>query len=326
MIVALAVGTAASVLAAIAYWRLIHSVAPDVPALPGTCTSGAMLGSPELDGRTFTSYVPQGCPPNAPLLVVLHGSNGNAEQIRRYTGYEFEHLAEEHKFTVVYPNGYRGYWNDIRRKGGYAAKKRDIDDVKFLRTLVEVFQVNGAGPALCVGFSNGGQMCFRLAHDAPDTFAAIAAIAASMPTPDNSVSVPLERALSTMLVSGTDDPIVPYNGGRVTIFGFGDRGTVLSAPATAEYFAARLGESLDHHGPTELFRRSAEGQTAVSVRRWRAASRREVSLFTIEGGGHTIPQPRYRFFRLAGRTEMRLNAPAECWAFFQRALSADPRT
>ena len=40
-----------------------------------------------------------------------------------------------------------------------------------------------------------------------------------------------------LMVSGTADPIVPYAGGEVSLFGFSKRGRVLSAPASAEAFA-----------------------------------------------------------------------------------------
>jgi hypothetical protein len=44
-----------------------------------------------------------------------------------------------------------------------------------------------------------------------------------------------------MLINGTSDPINPYQGGIVTLFGFASRGTVMSSVASAQNFATRNG-------------------------------------------------------------------------------------
>lgn len=304
-----------------AWWWLLHSTPPVPPVLAGTLSSVTIAaGESAIIGRRYTTYVPSACPHAAPLVLVLHGSHGDADQIRRYTGYEFERLAEDAKWIVVYPEGYRGYWNDVRRTGGYASKRMNVNDVAFLRAVVGALQAaHGVGPVFGVGYSNGGQMCIRLALDAPGTLDAMALIAASMPTPDNCESAPLDRPLPAMLIDGTDDPINPYDGGLVTIFGLGSRGTVLSAPNSAAYFAARLRGATAEAAVT-VVPRSPEVDTWVERRSWRAPDGGEVTLMTVHGGGHVIPQPRYRFFRIAGRTEQRFNAPQACLEFFRGVM------
>jgi hypothetical protein len=61
-----------------------------------------------------------------------------------------------------------------------------------------------------------------------------------------------------MIVDGTDDPLYPYKGGEQSIFGFRKKGTLVSAPATAEAFARRNGivarpneEILPHRDPRD---------------------------------------------------------------------------
>jgi len=56
------------------------------------------------------------------------------------------------------------------------------------------------------GYSNGGHMAFRLAMEAPDEIAAVAAVAASLPTPDDS-SCPLQAADPINLPRGNSHPI-----------------------------------------------------------------------------------------------------------------------
>jgi polyhydroxybutyrate depolymerase len=86
----------------------------------------------------------------------------------------------------------------------------------------------------------------------------MAIFGADLPTPDNSTCSQDSRTPPIMIVAGTDDPISPYNGGGISIFGFQNKGTVVSARATAEAFARRNGidtppseEMLPHRDPRE---------------------------------------------------------------------------
>lgn len=203
--------------------------------------------------------------------------------------------------------------------GGFDAKEMNIDDVAFIRAIIARFQAehHTVGNFL-VGYSNGGYMAMRMALDAPDLIHGIGVIAASMPTDDNRVAAPPSRPLPVMFVNGTRDPITPYGGGRVTIFGFGDRGTVRSAVASAEVFASQLGAPIRREGPDVIQPAVANVPTSVDRQSWGG----KVLLYAIHGGGHSIPQPNYRFARFVGPTEMRFNAPAAFWEFFVRTAGA----
>ncbi|KAK9766284.1 hypothetical protein K7432_004744 [Basidiobolus ranarum] len=89
--------------------------------------------------RTFLYHEPTNLSPNAPLLIVLHGSTQDSDAIRLTTGYEFERLSELHKFVVVYPDGYQGNWNDARRGATFPARKMNIDDIGFVQGLISNF-------------------------------------------------------------------------------------------------------------------------------------------------------------------------------------------
>ena len=84
-----------------------------------------------------------------------------------------------------------------------------------------------------VGYSNGAQMAYRLALEVPNEVRAVAAISANLPTPQNLDCRPSGQPVSVLVMNGTNDPINAYNGGTVSIFGFGNRGTVLSSEETA---------------------------------------------------------------------------------------------
>ena len=242
---------------------------------------------------------------------------GNAAQMRRASAYRFEQLADEHGFIVVYPEGYEGHWNDCRRKGPFAAKQLRIDDVAFMRALVAHFRSTHAvdsARVFAVGISNGAHFSYRLALEAPELVRAVAAVAASVPTEDNFDCTPVRGAVSVLIINGTEDPINPFEGGRVTIFGFGDRGTVLSTRESASYFARRNGIV----GAPIVEQLPPKGSTRTSVERthWRSTSGADVVLYTIRGGGHTLPQPRPTAPRILGRTDRGFDSPAEIWRFF----------
>jgi hypothetical protein len=42
------------------------------------------------------------------LVIVLHGSGMDGKKMRKWTGYEFDRLADRQGFALVYPDGYRG--------------------------------------------------------------------------------------------------------------------------------------------------------------------------------------------------------------------------
>jgi polyhydroxybutyrate depolymerase len=63
-----------------------------------------------------------------------------------------------------------------------------------------------------------------------------AIIAATQPVPDNfDLSADPATPLPVLLIHGTKDPLVPYDGGMASLWGFRPRGLGRSAPETAEY-------------------------------------------------------------------------------------------
>ncbi len=115
---------------------LIYTPEPAMPALSGTLTKATL----ELNGETYTYrlYLPKGFTKGAPLVMVLHGSGQNGAQIRTETGYGFERLADQHGFGVVYPSGKSFDWNDCSKTGDFLVNGRELDDVQYLNTLVDM--------------------------------------------------------------------------------------------------------------------------------------------------------------------------------------------
>lgn len=247
------------------------------------------------------------------MLVVLHGSRGDGAQMRRISGYGFDRLAAQEGFLVAYPDGFEGHWNDCRKAASYSARLRDVDDVAFLRALVaRLAQEYRVDPqrVYVAGYSNGGQMAFRLAAEAPGLPAAIATVAASLPTTENDACRPVERPTAALLINGTRDPINPYLGGKVSLFGFGDRGAVRSTLDSARWWAGLNGIA----APPDVAPLTRPGPVWTERQRWQEDGHPPVELLSVHGGGHVLAQPDYRFPRILGKSDPELDAPAKSGA------------
>lgn len=294
----------------------IYTPAPEMPPLSGTVTKGVV----EVGGRkrTYTSYVPRGLGKSAALVLAMHGSGEDAAQMRVETGYGFDRLADEHGFAVVYPNGFEGYWNGCNIAGDYRANTLDIDDVGFLKAVVDKFVADiDVDPArvFATGVSRGGSMALRLALEAPSRFRAVAAVSESVPTPENFKCTPAGPGTSSvMIMNGTEDPLVPFDGGEVSLFGlFIKRGHVLSSRASGQFFA-----DLNHIGGTpEAHQTTLIDDVRMDEVLWRDGSSVEVELVAVHGGGHGMPQPYRRHPRLLGPSPKAPNGPEMIWAFFE---------
>ncbi len=306
---------AAGLLLALAAY-LLYAPAPPEPALSAAAQRGTLnVGGRE---RSYLVFAPARRPAAPALVVAFHGSMGSPGAMRVASGYGFDRLADRHGFILAFPQGHAGNWIDCRRTADYEARRLNINDVGFFDALVarmrRDFQVDPAR-VYVVGLSSGGHFVFRLAFERPERIAAAAVFAANLPTPDNNVCAARGRPPPVMLVNGTADPLNPYEGGTVTLFGFGSRGTVLSARASAEYFARARGAA----GPVtvRIGLSSRSDPTSVEGAEWRSESGAEVALLAVRGGGHVLPQPVYRPPRLLGRATRAIDGPAAAWDFFR---------
>jgi polyhydroxybutyrate depolymerase len=294
----------------------VYTPPPEIPHLSGTLTKGSIEVG-ELK-RTYTTYVPRGLAQGAPLVVVMHGSGENAARIRAETGYGFDRLADEHGFAVVYPNSYTFDWDDCGKVGDVSVNGVNIDDVGFLVALVDklITEIGiDRGRVFATGVSAGGFMSIRLALEAPSRFRAVAAVSANMPTPENSKCKPVGQGTSVMIMNGTKDPLVPFNGGEVNLLGlFYKGGNVRSSRDSGQYFA----DLNNIVGAPETNQTPMADKVSVEQVLWRNGSKAEVELVAIHGGGHGITQPYWRRPRLLGPSPMEPNGPALIWAFFER--------
>jgi polyhydroxybutyrate depolymerase len=266
--------------------------------------------------RTWHESIPAACASRTarcPLLIALHGGGGRAggEQFAVGTGLAAEAAARS--YILLAPDALDDNWNDGRPEIGAG-----IDDVGFIRAMVANVRARaGVDPAriFATGASNGGLMSYRLACEGGGVFRAVAPVIANMGewlvahcNPSSPVSL--------LMMPGTADPLIRYDGGRVAI-GARDRGTVVSSDRTLDFWRGAMGCTGSPR--TERFD-PVRDETAVAITRYdscRAGVR--VRRWTVEGGGHTWPgRAAGRGFRarLVGATATEFSATKVIMDFF----------
>jgi len=254
----------------------------------------------------------------APLVIVLHGGGGNGAGMVKLTG--FNAVSDREGFIVVYPDGIDRHWNDGRGVEWYRAHTQDIDDVGFISALIDELsrKLNiDAKRVYATGISNGGMMSYRLGCELSDRIAAIAAVAASLAVNKVKEWSPT-RPIPVMIIAGTADPLVPWNGGDIR---YGERiyGTVLSVPETVEFWVEKNGCTA-----RPVVRRLPDSDPAdgTVVRREAYSGCKdgaEVVLYAVEGGGHTWAGGlQYLPERIIGKTSREFSASEVIWQFFKQ--------
>ena len=227
------------------------------------------------------------------VLFVLHGSRMDTSQMRWLTDYRFEAEAKRRGgLLVVYPQGYEKHWNGCRKTGNYQAKALQLDDIGFMREIIGRLRMRhelDVRSVFALGYSNGGQMAYRLGLEAPDFVDGIITVAANMPVDSNNICKPKESALPVFMINGTEDRTVPYKGGLVVVGGDASRGEAMSAMASLDYWRNRL--DCNTLGSERNFEdiNMIDGSTA-KMDVYRCDSGDDlVQLLTLYGGGHTLP-------------------------------------
>jgi len=265
--------------------------------------------------RSYIVHVPEGTwETGLPLVIVLHGHGGTGKQIMKSTG--FNDISDREKFLAVYPDGIDKNWNDGREKKDDAK----YDDAGFISALInsmsDEFKIDTTR-IFATGMSNGGFFSIYLAFKLNDRILAVAPICANIPEKISS-SFEFAKPVSVMLINGTDDPLVRYEGGKV---GFGllkNRGYSLSTNESVKIFVRENKcsaipvhtEIPDKNIDDECF---AERYTFTG-----GENNTEVVLVKVVNGGHTIPGGIKNLPKaLVGNTCEDFNAPEMIWSFFK---------
>ncbi len=247
-----------------------------------------------------------------PLMLVFHGGFTLANRMDKLTG--FNEVADQNGFIVAYPQAFKHHWNDGRNIDGHDNFNDVLYACQVIDRMVQKYNVD-PGRVYACGISNGGFFAQYLGLRQPNKVAAVASVAASLPVLIQSTQAALHPT-SVLYILGMNDPLMPFQGGPLDYKTFRDRGAVLSAALSAQYWV-----QADHCNPTprslDLPDVDATDGCTVKYANWTGGRfGTEVGVFGIEGGGHTWPGGlQYASESQIGKTCRDINASKAIWDF-----------
>lgn len=270
--------------------------------------------------REYLVYKPESLKSSTgkhPLVIVLHGGGGTSRQMVRETGDEFFELAESDGFFVIFPNAVNKVWDFGAGKISSELKERVDDRSYFAAVLASAVATLPVDPrrVFATGISRGGQASYFIACEYPGRIRAIAPIA--MPLPAYLVQSCREGPpVGVAIMNGTNDPLVPYDGGTIKI-GRRERDEVISTDDTVTLWRKRNGcEAADS---VESTIDTANDDMHVELTAWRYCSGADVLLYRIVGGGHTWPSgSQYLPAFIVGRVTKDIDGANVAWSFFSQ--------
>ncbi len=259
----------------------------------------------------------------APLVIVLHGNTQSGADMVTRTSWPM--VARRENFAVLFPDGLNHAWADLRPNNLRAGRvpPHGTDDVAFIAKLVEKFVADGSVDPKRIyvtGISNGGAMTMTLVCKRAELFAAAATVIINL-TNESAAACRPARPTPMLMMNGTADPLIPYQGGRGTsrfaVDGF------WSAEKTMGFWRKANGCEADNAGVTDLDDGDRADRSTVTRIDSRCPAGRDVVLYRVNEGGHRMPGAAdARFPRLAnaflGPQNRDIDGAEIIWAFFKK--------
>ncbi len=292
--------------------RALHGLAVALLVCCAGC--GTICGETvDVDGttRSYRLHTPPAYSPDAdwPLVIALHPFTGSGRSMERMT--QLNAVADAEGFIVAYPDGLRRSWN-------YGYKSDEPDDVKFILALVdeiaETYTID-EDRVFLTGASNGASMTYRMMCEAGDRFAGAAVVMGATMPREIQVRCASAGSIPLLLIHGTEDPILPWEGGDV-FAGPGEPLALLSVDESVAYWRTRNG--CDAEADEVPIEDSARDGTTTTISTYPCPVGTPVVLYTVEEGGHTWPGdcsliPRF----IVGKTSRDFSASEALWDFFE---------
>jgi polyhydroxybutyrate depolymerase len=288
--------------------------------------------------RTFVVHLPQGydSQQHYPVVILLHGRDQDAAEMARLT--HFNEFADRDSIIAVYPNALNGRWNigggpqQGYRRGPYrrgpwgpgypppGPRPEQGDrpngpnrgaDMPFLHRMLDKLATHYSVDKrriYAVGLGEGGFLALRMGCNMADRIAAIAVVGAAMP---RALTCVPSRPVPALLMNGTDDPIVHFDGGRYK----DGMLQLLSAEDSAKEWA-RLNRCSEKPSESKL-PSLQKGFKDTKVYLFDGCQENaQVALYAVKDGGHTWPGgEQYMAEKEVGKTSNALNANETIWSF-----------
>lgn len=278
------------------------------PSPEPTDANSLPVGSSEqqivIDGisRDFRIFVPKGVSDDAPLVVMIHGGFGSAQQAE--DSYGWDQAATSHGFVVAYPHAHDRAWNV---GGGCCGQSgvRNVNDVGYITAVIAEIESRisiDTNRVFATGISNGGMMAYRLACDT-ELFAAIGPDATTLM---GECAHP--HPVSVIHIHGLADSNVRFDGER------GDGKVKIDGAPVPDVIA--LFAEADACDPATD---AVAGEVTTSIANCEAG--RAVELITIATAGHQWPgsesRPAIEAALGTDTPSQALDATETIWAFFE---------
>lgn len=271
-----------------------------------SCYAGYLKIKVDEQTRYYRLHIPPDLEANSsvPLLLALHQFSDTARGMEKLT--RFNQLADKEKFIVVYPQGKWRLWK---------TDPLPNEDTRFLEVLINNllsrYPIN-PDKIFATGASAGGMMIQAFACHS-ERFAGIAPVMGSM-TKNYAEERKPRKNIPVLIIHGTADPIVPYDGGE-TNAGPGRRPVFLSAEENAGWWAKQYGCNNENIS-TRLPDPNPEDTFSTEVINYNCDP--PVFLYKIIGGGHTWPGTKNFYPKfVVGPTAPTPDASQIIWDFFK---------
>jgi len=207
--------------------------------------------------------------------------------------------------------GYPGGGQPSSRQPEEERRSTPADDISFFNQMLDQlgtkFSVD-ASRIYVAGLSEGGFMSLRLGCSLSDRIAAVAAVGADMPK--TMICLP-SRPVPTLIMDGTSDPIVPYNGGTEHNLNL----PVISAEDSAKAWA-KIDRCAEKPEKDKISSKGKGGMETKVDTYTGCQQGARVVLYSVKGGGNAWPGgEQYEVEKTIGKTSQDLNADEAIWSF-----------
>ena len=252
-----------------------------------------------------------------PVILALHGSGGKSENTQRL--YQLDPLADKYGYIVIYPQAIDLNWN-IPGITSYGKIDSAADDVHFLSSLIDTAQkiYNGDSNRVFVtGLSRGGKFALYLGEKLNRRIKAIAPVCASIPV-DMLDTFHFAKPIPVLLINGTLDPLVNYNGGygRLNVGDHIGAGFYMTPTETLVQKLISL-DACDTAATVSQIPQHNAGDGCSAIKYYYKSNKAPVEFIKVIGGGHTWPGSlQYLPIFVIGNVCMDFNAADEVFDFF----------
>jgi len=255
--------------------------------------------------REFILHVPAsydaGKP--TPLVISIHGAiNWPSFQMALS---QWNRVADEHGFIVVYPAG-DGGGPKVWHLRGLETKRRQAPDIVFISELIDTLAARyniDRARVYANGLSNGGGMTFALSCTLADKIAAFGPLASAVTEEIDWC----ESRAPVIAFHGTADPLAPYEGGKVFI-------APMAFPSIPQWIAGWAKRNGCAPGPVD----SAVNADVAKREYVGCANGADALLYTVKGAGHQwfggMQGPEW----LLGPFSRSVDASRVMWEFFRQ--------